>query len=160
MQICKYLQHSSVKDGVWNIQVKSSPEAKRDFPLLSLLSALYNSSHQLAGLERLQLNSWSWKGPDRGFGVWVGLGMHCTGVRDKFCLLQRRCIFLAASDKITHDDSVKLVFWPGNWKLGSGTSLFFTCSLLKKKKRTNTSYESIIWKVVFGIRIRYSLGEL
>lgn len=144
--------NSSIKVGVWNIQIKSSPEAKRDFSLLSLFPALYNSSYQSTGLGCCQLGSGSWKGPDRGFGVWVALGIHCTDVGDRFCVLKRKLIFLAGSDKITHDNFMKLVFWLEIWKSGSGTTLvfFFFYTLTKAGKESKYFLwkhymESVIW---------------
>lgn len=155
MQTCQYLQLSSVKHDVWNIQIKSSPEAER-FP----------SAESSSSLQQAVSASWPWmlpaellelEGPRQGFGVWVGLGMRCTGVGDKFCVLKRMLLFLAGNGKIPHDDFAKLAFWLEIWKLGSGTSSLFA---VKKKKRANISYENIIWKILFGISIRYSLGEM
>ena len=146
LQIWKHFQHSSIKVGVWNIQIKSSPEAKIDFPLLRFLPALHNRSYQLAGLEWCQLNSW---GSDRGLGVWVGLGMHCIGVGDKFCLLKRRMIFLSGSDKIVHDDFVKLVFWPEIWSWDLAPHFFCTLFIEEEKEGKYFLWEhykkSVIW---------------
>lgn len=113
-------------------------------------TALYNSSYQLAGLECCELNSRSWKGPDRGFGVWVGWGMHYTSVRDKFCLLKRKLIFLAGSDKITHDDFVKLGFLTWNLRVVIWHLTFF-CTFFNKEEKESKYFlwehymKSVIW---------------